>query len=52
MRDNTSESTKKRMPIAKVVSINVGPNRKMRRHSPPSLKEGEVYKRNIPFINK
>lgn len=52
MRDFTSEPTRKRMPTARVISVNVGPNRETRRHSPPPLKEGESYKKNIPYLNR
>ena len=52
MRDHTSEPTGKRMPVARVISVNVGPNRKERRHSPPQLHEGQLYKKNTPYLNK
>ena len=52
MRDRNSEPTKKKMPVARVISINDGPNRAERRHSPPPLKRGESYKKNYPYHKK
>ena len=52
MRDHTSERTLNRMPTARVVSMNIGPSRKTRRHVDLESKEGQLPKRNKPYINR
>jgi len=52
MRDHTSERTLNRMPAGRVISMNIGPSRKTRRHADLESKEGQLLKRNKPYINK
>jgi hypothetical protein len=59
MRDHTSERTKKHTTTARVISVNVGPNRAMRRHDSSVQRDmeegqrtGNPTPRNKPHIKK
>ena len=59
MRDHTSEPTKKRMPAARIISVNAGFNREMRRHDTSAQmfieegrRTGHPVPKNKPFVDK